>query len=244
MLTRRFRLPHARRRAQRGLSIVELMVGIAIGLIVTAGALALMANYSVESRRVLLETRLNQDLRAAADVVTRDLRRGGYWAQSTAGMWVNGGPNVPPQNPYTRFYQSECNAAPLGASAPSPAASASVVCYAVAQDNDNAVAANEMFGFHLGNDGVLYAVVSGSAQQALTDPNTIRITNFVVTPISQVVDMTGYCKKTCTVNCPRLVLREFQLVLSGQIPGDASIQRSLRSDVRVRNDFYDGQCPA
>jgi prepilin peptidase dependent protein B len=218
------------------------MVGVAISLVVVAGGLSLLANFTGENRRLLLETRLNQDLRAAMDVVTRDLRRAGYWQGSTAGMWVEGGPNVPTQNNYRFFYGSACNASTLGASAPTPAAAASSVCYTVAGDSNNAVAANEYYGFHL-SAGTLFAVVSGSAQQALTDPGTVTISDFVVTPSSQTIPMAGFCKVTCTTNCPRLIVREFEVVLKGNVPADPTVQRQLRSNVRVRNDFYDGQCP-
>lgn len=238
--------PRRRRASQSGLSIVELMVGVAISLVIVAGGLSLLANFTGENRRLLLETRLNQDLRAAMDVVTRDIRRAGYWQGSTAGIWVNGGPNVPAQSAYRGFYASACNAAALGASAPSPAAAASSVCYAVSQDTNNAVnetSRAELFGFHLSNAGVLFAVIDGGAQQAVTDAGTITITDFVVTPSSQIVPMTGYCKITCTVNCPRVIVREFEIVLRGTAPSDATIQRQLRSNVRVRNDYYDGQCP-
>ena len=137
----------SRRRAMAGVSLVELMVGIAIGLIIVAGGLALLANFTGENRRLLLETRLNQDLRAAMDVVTRDLRRAGYWQASTGGMWVEGGPNVPAQNAYRSFYNNAaCNSA-SSASAPIPAAAASFVCYSIAGDADNIVAANELYGF-------------------------------------------------------------------------------------------------
>jgi type IV pilus assembly protein PilW len=232
-------------RLTSGISMVELMVGIAIGLIVVAGGLTLLANYTSENRRLLLETRLNQDLRAAMDIVTRDIRRAGYWQGSASSIWYDGGPNVPPQNTYRSFYASACNAATLGASAPSPAASAAFVCYAV--NEKTATPLNEttrasLYGFHLTN-GVLYAVINGAAEQAVTDANTLTISDFVVTPSSQVIPMAGYCRFTCTTNCPRVVIREFEVVLKGTAPGDASLTRQLRSNVRVRNDYYDGQCP-
>ena len=61
--------------SQRGLSIVELMVGIAIGLIIVAAASLLMSGQLNENRRLLAETQLQQDLRAASDIITRELRR-------------------------------------------------------------------------------------------------------------------------------------------------------------------------
>jgi prepilin peptidase dependent protein B len=231
------------RRPASGVSIVELLVGVTIALIVVGGGLLLLANFTSENRRLLLETRLNQDLRAAMDVVTRDLRRAGYWQGATAGMWVASGPNVPAQNAYRAFYASACNASPLGASAPAPAGAASSVCYSISADSDNAVASAEYYGFHL-SGGVLFAVVAGSAQQPLTDSGTLTVTDFVVTPSSQIVPMAGFCKVTCTSNCPRVVVREFEVVIKGRAPTDATVERQLRSNVRVRNDYYDGQCPS
>jgi prepilin peptidase dependent protein B len=236
----------ARRSAQAGLSLVELLIGVAISLVIVAGGLGLLAGFTAENRRLLLETRMNQDLRAAMDVVTRDLRRAGYWQGSAAGASADGAPAVPAPNPYRSFYSSACNAPTLGASAPSPTAPAAHVCYAVARDGNSAVneaTRSELYGFHL-NGGVLYAVLNGGAQQPLTDPGTITITRFDVTPNSQVVSMAGYCRVTCTANCPRVIVREFEITLQGTAPSDPLMQRQLRSSVRVRNDYHDGQCPA
>ena len=68
-----------RHRGQRGLSIVELLIGLAIGLFIVGGAIKLFVDNLTNNRRLLLETRVNQDLRAAADLIARDLRRAGYW---------------------------------------------------------------------------------------------------------------------------------------------------------------------
>ena len=71
------------RRGQRGLSLVELLVGLALGLLVVAGGAALLARQHLrEHRALLLEARLMQDLRTAADLVARDLRRAGYWGDA------------------------------------------------------------------------------------------------------------------------------------------------------------------
>jgi prepilin peptidase dependent protein B len=226
---------------QRGISIVELMVGVAISLIVVGGGLALLANFTGENRRLLLETRLNQDLRAAMDLVTRDLRRASHWQGATGGIWVDGGA-APTQNAYRFFYESACNATTLGAPVATPAAAASSVCYAVAQNANNVVDTNEYYGFHA-RAGVLYAVVGGGSEQPVTDAASVTITNFMVTPVPQTISMAGYCRLTCTVNCPRIIVREFEILLEGATPSDPTLRRQLRSDVRVRNDFYDGQCP-
>ena len=64
---------------ERGLSIIEMMVGIVVGLIVVTGIAKLFADYVSGTKRQMLETRVNQELRTAADLVARDVRRAGYW---------------------------------------------------------------------------------------------------------------------------------------------------------------------
>jgi prepilin peptidase dependent protein B len=62
---------------QRGLTLVELMVGMAIGLLLTAIALLAMSQHLRENHRLLVEARLTQDLQAMVDLISRDLRRAG-----------------------------------------------------------------------------------------------------------------------------------------------------------------------
>jgi type IV pilus assembly protein PilW len=71
---------------QRGLSLVELMVGAALGLIVVAAAGSVVAAHQGAARRVQVEARLMQDLRGAAELVARDLRRAGHWAAAASGV--------------------------------------------------------------------------------------------------------------------------------------------------------------
>ena len=85
--TARQSLPKALK--QNGFSLVELLIGILIGLFIVGGAFSLFLSNLDSSRRLLLEARLNQDLRAAADLVTRDLRRAGYWTSAVQGITVN-----------------------------------------------------------------------------------------------------------------------------------------------------------
>ena len=236
-------------RRARGLGIVELMIGLALGLFVVGGGLLMLAGFTDENRRLLLETRLNQDLRAASDVVTRDLRRAGYWSAAHSGVWATGGPAVPPQNPYSRMDGTACAAANLNQTTTTVASTA--LCYAIEATVDatpGAIDANERFGFEL-DAGVIYTVADGGARQALTDPKSIAISDLVITPSSQVLDASGYCKTACNpaaagANCPQVVVREYEVLIKGNLPGDATINRFLRSNVRIRNDHFGGQCPA
>lgn len=83
------------RRTQRGLTLVELMVGMAIGLLITAIALLAMSQHLRENHRLLVETRLTQDLQAVMDLVSRDIRRAGTLTVQADGVRFHqaGSPN-------------------------------------------------------------------------------------------------------------------------------------------------------
>ena len=62
----------------KGVSLVELMVGIVIALILLTGVITVMLRISTSGAESVTGTRLNQQLRAAMDQVTKELQRAGY----------------------------------------------------------------------------------------------------------------------------------------------------------------------
>ena len=240
MLLSRRPLPRVKGRA-RGLGLVELLIGLVLGLFVAGGALTLLASQIDDNRRMLLETRVVQDLRAAADLIARDLRRAGYWAAASTGMWVTGMTAAPPTNPYTRVSASACDTA-AGLTLKTTTAASSALCFAIAQDGDAAIADGEIFGYQL-DGGVVYAVVAGAARVPLTDSKAVVVTDLVITPTSQTLPAADFCSKGCTApNCPEVIVREYEVILKGHVPGDTASARSLRTDVRMRNDYVGGFC--
>ena len=219
---------------QRGLSMVELLVGVAIALFIAAAGATLLAGNLRENRGLLLEARLMQDLRSATDIISRDLRRAGYWAAASDGVWAAGAAGVA-TNPYIAL-------------APGAAAS-DAVSFRYSRDatENNAVDSNEQFGFRLRNRVIEMQLGAGN-WQALTDAGTVEVTAFSVTPTVQHIDLGSYCSQPCPVasaTCPpRQQVRSLALVVSGRSTTDASVARSLRSNVRVRNDAVSGACPA
>ena len=262
---RRLRLPRARRsavgacmrRRAAGLSLPELLVGLTLGLLITAAALALVAFASGEQRRLLAEARLQQDLRAAMDIVSRELRRSGQWPDATAGVWAldaaaagaaaagaasTVAPVMPAVNPFGGFLGVPCNAAAAGAAVPSavPPALASHACHLTAADDDPAASRS---GFHVSR-GVLHAVLQGGSPQALTDAAATSMRRFTVTSASREVGLGAFCGQPCGDRCPGAALRAVVVELQATLPEDPHVQRRLQGTVRVRNDLLTGQCPA
>lgn len=220
-------------RTQRGLSLIELMVGLAIGLFITAIGGTLLASHVRENRSLLLEARLMQDLRTAADVITRDLRRAGYWAGATSGVWSAGTTGVI-ANPYTALMPDN--------------AASDAVSFRYSRDvaENNVVDSNEQFGFRLRN-GAIEMLLGGSGWQALTDTGTLSVSAFSVTPSVERIDLQASCSKACpagSTSCPpRQEVRSLALLISGRSATDAGVTRSVRSQVRLRNDSFTGTCP-
>lgn len=219
------------RTRQTGLSLIELMIGVAIALFIAAAGATLLASNLRENRSLLLEARLMQDLRTATDVIARDLRRSGFWAAATDGIWPAAAGIA--TNPYAVL-------------APSDAASDAVSFqYSRDESENNVVDGNEKFGFRLHNH-VIEMQLGVANWQALTDAETLVITGFRVTPTVQEIDLSNYCPQACpasSTTCPpRQQVRSFAVVLTGHAINDARVTRSLRSNVRVRNDALSGAC--
>jgi type IV pilus assembly protein PilW len=67
---------------QAGASLMEVLVAMSISLVVTASMIALMANSLSTTARVVKMTKLTDDLRVAMQMMTRDVRRSSYNANS------------------------------------------------------------------------------------------------------------------------------------------------------------------
>jgi len=206
---------------QRGLSLVELMVGITVGLFIVAAASLMVSTQLVDNRRLLLETQIQQDLRAAADIITRDLRRSGSFrldqghvalANSSAG----GADNI------------------LMSVSPMAGTATTVVDYAYMRS----LAEVGPYGFRL-ISGAIESRQGAGGWQALTDRNTLLVTAFNVTPAHELPTVMA-CQRLCidsTQNCwPTLQVRRFDIEITGRAVTDAAVTRTVRTRVRLRND--------
>jgi prepilin-type N-terminal cleavage/methylation domain-containing protein len=70
-------LPAGPSRAARGFTLVELMVALVAGLLVSAAVLTFFLSSMKSNGEYVQSTRLTQDLRNTLDLITRDLRRAG-----------------------------------------------------------------------------------------------------------------------------------------------------------------------
>jgi type IV pilus assembly protein PilW len=214
--------------SQRGLSLVELLIGLALGLFVVAAAMTLLAGQIREQRSLGVEQRLMQELRSASDVITRDLRRAGHWGAAAAAA---PGASALVANPY----------AALSAAA----AASDAIGFRYSRDavENGIVDANEEFGVRL-RHGVVELLL-GTAWQALTDIGTLRVETLRITPSVETTSLADHCSDCVPPPCvPQQQVRRVEVLLTARAAADASVVRSLRSEVRVRNDLVSAGCPA
>lgn len=214
--------------AQAGMTLVELMVGLAIGLFISATALTLMLNQLREDRLLLQQSRLNSGLQAAADLVAHDLRRAGYRDQAESAIARSADdPAVSVENPYANIAW--------------PAADGGL-----ALTYQGAASGGDEVRFRL-MSGVLKIHLDGGGYQPVTDPDALVLTDFSITPATEDLALGNFCEHACPAtdaSCPHQVVRRFDLVLAARAPADATLTRELRTSVRVRNDLVTGRCPA
>jgi hypothetical protein len=67
---------------QSGASLMEVLVAMSISLVVTAAMIAMMSNSLSHSARIVNMTKLTDDLRVAMQMMTRDVRRSNFNANS------------------------------------------------------------------------------------------------------------------------------------------------------------------
>ena len=212
----------AARRTQRGATLIALLVGAAVGLLVMAAAVQALGRQIAEERRLQLEAQLQHDLRHAADLVARELRRAGHWGGAARTLTGTA-------NPFDAL------------------TSGSATTFAVSRNaaEGAAPASTDQAGFRL-RHGVIEMLAGGAGWQALTDAGALQVTRFELTVRS--VPQALPCAQACAAGdatCPpQLWQRQAELRLGARAAHDASVQREFTTAVQLRNGALTGRCPA
>lgn len=230
-------------RAQRGFSLVELMVSIIAGLLVTAAVLAFTVGSVRSNAEFVTATRLTQELRNVIDFSSRELRRAGYDQDYLSQISRLAGSTD--QSDFSPILLED---------------SPTCVIYAYDRDPGNPGQVDEDNGelralriVDVGGVGVIEAATTDATNTsiacdddpadystypatcvgpwcALTDNRVLDITEFQINDLSpDVISASG------TASLP-LRIREFGLLVEGNLLGNPDVSRTLQSRVRVRAD--------
>lgn len=247
------------RKHSRGLSLVELMIALAIGLIVVGAVLAFTLSSLTANSEYVQSTRLSQELRNSMDFVSRELRRAGY-DQNQAAFIAASSINAPAVSRFSRIY-IENDAADDGDSLDDEGC----VIYAydraggtngtidLANGEIRAIrrAVREVDGSDVGvlevaesasgvtpsctGDAPDYSSYPASCSDdgwcPLSDPRLVDITALTF-------DTSGYISQPITATSTPVTMREIGIDLQGQLrqSADGTFTRGIRSTVKVRAD--------
>lgn len=209
------------RRRQAGLSLVELLVGVTVGLFIVGAATMVITTQLGDNRRLLLETQLQQDLRASADIMAREIRRAGSWVAARETLWYPGRPSAVSTNPFTDLFAISEDGT------------------AIDFEYQRGPAAEGPYGFELAEGGVIRSRLGAAGWQDLTDSRVMDITALqfqVQETASDPLPCPRLCDDGSTDCWPRLVMRAVQIDISATSRTDPAIARTVSTTVRLRND--------
>lgn len=200
---------------QQGLSLVELMITVSLGLLLMAALTSVFSNtLSVNSRSLTL-SQLQEESTAVMELMVSDIRRTGYHG-GAANIIID------PDNQVTAF----TNSVTISAWPDEAAASCILFKYDV---NGNGIddGSDDAFGYRL-RDGQIerrqgIATCTETGWQGLTSVDMVRISdlNFVLAE-----------QTTGDVTERRVTIR-----MAAEVSTDASLTRTLTTEVVLRNEF-------
>jgi type IV pilus assembly protein PilW len=240
----------------RGVTLIELLVGVAVGLIVVSGAIYLFGTAARSNRVTLTSAHLDQDLRAAMALLVNDIRRAGY-ARVEPGVNRDGDGVLSGNDIIFNPFLDNPFDVTTGATSGESADSCIVFSYNRDEDSPPVVDdpdsdnPNEKFGFRL-RDGALEMRTSAAGTAGRCDDgtwedfteDTIEITalSFTLTHTQVEVDEADIADgdEDCANGEPCVCIREVDIVLTGRLKDAAmqDIQQTMQETVRIRNDKY------
>ena len=229
---------------QAGASLMEVMIAMSISLVVTASMIALMANSLSSTSRIIQMTKLSDDLRVAMQMMSRDVRRSSFNADS---MLCYGNENCASDGTVTLagdiaivdgncfWFEMDRSDDPdtglNGDSTDDPAGGFRRRTVTVGDDEDE-IGWIEMYTGDTQPD-CTEGDESGD-WVAITDRETINITTFTV---DDALSYTEVVLQDVNGNIMRQKVRKIRMNLQGQLVLDSSIGRSMQDIISVRNDL-------
>ena len=226
---------------QAGATLIELMVGMVVGLIVIAGVINIFLVTGTNSSDIMLSARLSNEMSSSISVMIDEIRRAGFWGTASAGD-IN--------NPFT---QSTTDLQILD--------SGNCILYTYDRDQDGTVDAEEYFGFKMAS-GAIQMRMTGTTTSDCTNGTWEAISDSDITTITGLTfSTTGYeCvnsstddnwSSTCddaghadyvapTTGDVMIEIRQVDITLVGALASDTFVAKEYQESVRVRNDrFYE-----
>ena len=236
---------------QRGFSLVELMVALVAGLVVTTAVVAFTLSTMKSNGEYIQATRVTQELRNTLNLVTRELRRAGYDETSMGLLGKGSGSpfaHLLLDNPVTVSGDDYATCVVYAYDrADGTAGSRDVdrgevraIRWMVRDAGNGSVGVMEFAESADGTtpecdgdspDYTQYPVACNDDSHwcALSDPKVLEISQFLIHDDTQILG-TG---------TSQISMRDLSVTLRGRNVGTTDTERTVQSNVRVRTDCFD-----
>lgn len=205
-------------RDQRGFTLVELMVGLVVGIIVIGGSLAMFLATLQNSSHTLRASKLNQDLTAVMQLMVNEVRRASYSSDSTDSLAFDTANNC-----FIYSYDDDQD----DSTDPRKKGFKLRSGVLVMKNDPNSCA-------------------SISSGDPLTDNNSMTVTNFVIdvtnfrcVNVQESTVMAGCSTAGMASGDMYVTIREVQISITGRSTNYATdnIESTITESVRIRNDL-------
>jgi prepilin peptidase dependent protein B len=217
------------RQVQRGVSLIELLIGIMIGAFLITGVAIFYSNNSQINNQLISTVRLEYEMQTAMKLMKDDIRRAGF--NSAAAAFVA----TSTVNPFMVTGTTDIRA---------PNANCILFSYDLNLDGTvpalNTATSDDRFGYRLDNQ-VIQVRPTTDAEFSCTAANWEELTN---PDILQITDLTFVLAEDVEPLEPSnpggesITVRNVTINMTGQLTHYNTVQRTISSTVRVRNDKY------
>lgn len=217
---------------QIGLSLIETMISLVIGLVVLGSTVGIYIVVIKGSSNTSRSIRLNHDMEAAMNLMVNDIRRAGYWS----GANVNANSLT---NPFTSTTQmTNLDIQDNGSSI--------IYSYDSPDPNESSIPnSSEYYGFKLfqGENGGIIKLKPPSTWAAFTNDEQLDITYLNFSFVGELDDRcvnTTNSDRTCSTAIAGDKLAEKRIIditMTGRLVSDPNVTHTLTNRVEVRNNY-------
>lgn len=226
-----------RPRRHGGFSLVELMMALVAGLIVSAAALAFFFSGMKSNGEYVRSTRLTQELRNSLSFLTRDLRRAGYNDNYMALLASN-----QPSNLSKIFISGECivyaydRSGGAGGTLDQGNGEIRAIRRSLVNYNNRSVGVIE---FAVSTTTIHPACGAATATYSTFPPSCNATTGWCALSDPSILNITALTFTDSRVNAStELSLREIGVAITGQLANSPDFSRTVATTVRNRSDCY------
>lgn len=201
--------PH---RNEAGISLLETLIAMALGLLVLAGVLQLTNQLVAGNTAMIQVTRLEQDARTVIDIIVQDLRRAGHFPEAGSEL-----------GDMHRFLQNQPTAPLIDGEAMRTGKAGASIAYAYRETDGKLIQARFAHDAKAGT--VQMHTGSASAPETITDPAFMVVAALSFQPTLAVANAGSVSVEQTTVEV-RIVTR---------LKSDPTVERQLVDQVVLRN---------